>query len=100
MKTIKIYQVSSLSSIKFIPASGAATRMFKDLYAYMDSQVETDFVDNFFASLEDFAFYGKLRQYIDVDSLNKDIVKDRLLLGYVLLCYNLLYFYIAINNTN
>lgn len=70
----------NLSSIKFIPASGAATRMFKDLYAYLDDQVETDFVEEFFDSLEDFAFYGELKQIIDIDTLNKDSVNNRLLI--------------------
>ena len=41
---------------KFVPASGAATRMFKDLFAYLDNGVQTPAVSDFFAGLGRFAF--------------------------------------------
>ncbi|MCQ2346144.1 MAG: DUF4301 family protein [Paludibacteraceae bacterium] len=41
---------------KFVPASGAATRMFKDLFAYIDSGVETEPVSLFLSNKEKFAF--------------------------------------------
>ena len=41
-------ELDSLSKVKFIPASGAATRMFKDLYAYLDNQETTEFISIFF----------------------------------------------------
>lgn len=49
------------SKVKFIPASGAATRMFRDLYNYLDNQVDTTFINHFFDQLESFAFYEELR---------------------------------------
>lgn len=52
---------------KFVPASGAATRMFKDLYAYLDDQVETEFIDKFLNHLEEFAFFRKIDESIAID---------------------------------
>jgi hypothetical protein len=48
---------------KFVPASGAASRMFKDLYAFMDADHEapvTAFEKTFFAKLTEFAFFVSL----------------------------------------
>ncbi len=58
-----------LDLVKFIPASGAATRMFKDLYSFLD-EADTDSyksledkhpeVHKFISRIEQFAFYHKL----------------------------------------
>lgn len=48
---------------KFVPASGAASRMFKDLYAFADADYNvptTDFEKTFFDNLNKFAFYDAL----------------------------------------
>lgn len=48
---------------KFVPASGAASRMFKDLYAFMDSdysEPSTSFEKTFFNKIHLFAFFGPL----------------------------------------
>lgn len=48
---------------KFVPASGAASRMFKDLYAFLGADYDeptTDFEKTFFDNLRRFAFFGKL----------------------------------------
>lgn len=48
---------------KFVPASGAASRMFKNLYAFLDSkktEPETDFEKDFFNGIKNFAFYDDL----------------------------------------
>ena len=47
--------------VKFVPASGAASRMFKDLYAYLDSGEETDFIRTFLAHKDLFAFGSALQ---------------------------------------
>ena len=65
------------SKIKFIPASGAATRMFKDLYTYLEDQKNTDFIDTFFDQLEHFAFFEELNEEIDIKTLDKNNVTDR-----------------------
>ncbi|SHJ79323.1 protein of unknown function, partial [Dethiosulfatibacter aminovorans DSM 17477] len=67
----------SKDCIKFIPASGAATRMFKDLYSYLDDGVETEFVDRFFGELEDFAFYEDIKDSIESKKLNKETTDGR-----------------------
>lgn len=51
--------------VKFVPASGAASRMFKNLFAFLDAEYstpETDFEKKFFACLDHFAFYGALNE--------------------------------------
>ena len=49
--------------LKFVPASGAASRMFKDLFSFLSAEYNvptTDFEKNFFANIEKFAFYNEL----------------------------------------
>ena len=46
---------------KFIPASGAATRMFKDLLAFIQEQVSTPAVHQAWKHLEDFPFILDLK---------------------------------------
>lgn len=48
---------------KFVPASGAASRMFKDLFAFLDadySEPSTKFEQYFFIHIKSFAFYSDL----------------------------------------
>lgn len=50
---------------KFVPASGAASRMFKNLYAFVNSGrsvPETDFELSFFDHIQQFAFYSTLNK--------------------------------------
>ena len=57
------YKESGHKIVKFVPASGAASRMFKDLFAFLDAdyaQPSTDFEKNFFANIRKFAFYDAL----------------------------------------
>lgn len=63
--------------VKFIPSSGAATRMFKDLYTFLEDEKETEFIDQFFAQLENFAFYEDIKEYIEVNKLDKSATEDR-----------------------
>lgn len=46
--------------VKFVPASGAATRMFKSLFAALDGKFDKA-TDEVFARLTDFAFYDDLK---------------------------------------
>jgi len=50
--------------VKFVPASGAATRMFKNLYTYLDNGVLTSYIQNFINSIQSFAFYDELATVI------------------------------------
>jgi hypothetical protein len=65
---------------KFIPASGAATRMFKNLYTYAEEREDNEFVDYFFEYFEEFAFYDELKSHIDMKQLDRPKVDDRILI--------------------
>lgn len=48
---------------KMVPASGAASRMFKNLFEFVKGKKDTphdDFMKQFFENIEDFAFFPKL----------------------------------------
>ena len=69
------------SCVKFIPASGSATRMFRDLYQYLNEQRETDFIKKFFSELENFAFYNEIKEF----DFDKNRLGDRVELIYSIL---------------
>lgn len=57
-----LYDRSStdLAIEKFVPASGAATRMFKELYEYVNDGKSSGVVDKVLAGIRSFAFYDDL----------------------------------------
>lgn len=67
--------------VKMVPASGAASRMFKDLFAFLNGKSDkpdNDFIKKFFAEIEKFAFFPTLNATAmrlygkSVDSLVKE----------------------------
>lgn len=81
-KYIKIFdkKIKNKSIIKFVPASGAASRMFKRAFAFYDSynntaEAETAYnkddsfygLKNFIENIEKFAFYPKLTEHLKND---------------------------------
>jgi hypothetical protein len=58
------------SRLKFVPASGAATRMFKSLYELRDAGKATPETDTFFERLRDFAFYDDLMKVVNTPNRN------------------------------
>lgn len=57
------YKSAGRVVVKFVPASGAASRMFKNLFAFLGADYNeptTDFEKTFFSSIEKFAFYEAL----------------------------------------
>lgn len=46
--------------LKFVPASGAASRMFKNLFQYLEDGIETPFISEFLANKDKFAFGPEL----------------------------------------
>ena len=63
IKTWDTYCSSEHTITKFVPASGAASRMFKDLFAFLDADYSvptTKFEITFFEGIEKFAFYKDL----------------------------------------
>ena len=73
IKTWDAYCSDGKHSItKFVPASGAASRMFKDLFAFLDADYSvptTKFEKTFFDGIEKFAFFK------DLDALPKGLLK-------------------------
>ena len=52
--------------VKFVPASGAASRMFKDLFEFLSAEYTvptTSFEQTFFKDIHKFAFYQVLNQF-------------------------------------
>ncbi len=66
--------------LKFVPASGAASRMFKNLFEYMDGGEETAFIQQFFSHLQDFAFYHELKALMETKGVSDGRGIVRLLL--------------------
>lgn len=56
-------QTADLTPLKFVPASGAATRMFKFLFEYLQQAVATPEVTEFANHLDDFAFSADLKNH-------------------------------------
>ena len=74
-KSWEQYKAAGKKVVKFVPASGAASRMFKDMFAFVDAEYDkptTDFEKKYFENIEKFAFYGELND-ICVKNEGKDI---------------------------
>ena len=59
----KQYKAAGKRVVKFVPASGAASRMFKNMFAFVDADYDvptTDFEKKYFDQIEKFAFYDAL----------------------------------------
>ena len=57
------YKKDNRDILKFVPASGAASRMFKNLFEFLSAEYDepqTDFEKKFFNQIKDFAFYADL----------------------------------------
>ncbi len=54
------YLAENHKILKFVPASGAASRMFKNLFEYLDNGVETPFIQEFLSNIDKFAFGSEL----------------------------------------
>ena len=69
------YKKEGHKIVKFVPASGAASRMFKDMFAFLDADYDvptTNFEKHFFDNIEKFAFYDELNAKC-VENNGKDI---------------------------
>ena len=65
---------SALSILKMVPASGAATRMFKSLFEFLSTSVENKECTKFFDELDRFAFYPELKPLIGEKDDSADIL--------------------------
>ena len=59
---------------KFVPASGAATRMFKDLFSYVESGEMNPVVEKLASHLGDFAFADALGEKVSLEAPLRDVV--------------------------
>jgi len=90
------YDYRNKKIVKFVPASGAASRMFKTLFEFRDATNKEELLEdksfnsgtNFFENLSKFAFYQELRssdrlKHIDFDSeiksINYQVIIDALI---------------------
>ncbi|MBK5720039.1 DUF4301 family protein [Dysgonomonas sp. Marseille-P4677] len=86
------YLASGKKILKFVPASGAASRMFKDLFEFLEGDNNlpaSAFVKTFFDGLSKFAFYDDLNATClknEGKSINDLLAND----GYKLVVKNLL----------
>ena len=57
------YKAGDKKIVKFVPASGAASRMFKNMFEFLGAEYDkptTDFEKKFFDHIHDFAFYASV----------------------------------------
>ena len=69
---------------KFVPASGAATRMFKELFEFVNEGKRGAGIDQLIDNLDKFAFYPELQQFVAEDADDKAKVEAIVKSG---LCY-------------
>ena len=65
LNTWESYTNTDKVVLKFVPASGAASRMFKNLFEFLGADYDTpqtDFEKTFFAQIEKYAFYDDLNE--------------------------------------
>ncbi len=72
-------QTFSLKLLKFVPASGAASRMFKSLFAALEEDKIDKSVDEFLNRVQDFAFHNSLKKSIGSDANDHKTVLKSLL---------------------
>lgn len=73
--------LDKLRTIKFVPASGAATRMFKELFEYVNDDKRTAGIDKLITNLEKFAFFAELAKYLTPQIDDKDVVRHIIING-------------------
>ena len=77
--------VDSLEVVKFVPASGAATRMFKELFEFVNEGKRGKGIDVLLDHLSEFAFYPELMQYVSPEADDRTkvsaIIRDGLCYG-------------------
>lgn len=77
-------QAAQLQIVKFVPASGAATRMFKELFEFVNEHRRGEGIDRLLQNIERFAFFPELAKYIAPQSTDEQIVRNIIIdgLGY------------------
>ena len=60
---------------KFVPASGAATRMFKELFAFVEEGRRSEGIDRLLQNIERFAFWPELRATLPAGADDRTVVE-------------------------
>lgn len=75
---------NNLKIQKFVPASGAATRMFKELFEFVNEDKRGAGIDQLLDNLDKFAFYPELQHFVGAEADDKSKVEAIVKSG---LCY-------------
>ena len=77
--------IEELEVVKFVPASGAATRMFKELFEFVNDDKRGKGIDTLLQNIEKFAFYEELKatgvDFSDDKAVVSAIIKEGLNYG-------------------
>lgn len=73
-----------IALLKFVPASGAATRMFKSLFSFLQEDKKDKSVAEFFEKLKDFAFYDDLKAALATDGHSIESADEKTIVSYFL----------------
>lgn len=68
-------RISDKQLLKFVPASGAASRMFKDVFAYLEPDLSTEkasHAQQLLSNLHHYAFYADLKAAMLADGISID----------------------------
>ena len=68
-------RVKNLRVVKFVPASGAATRMFKELFSFVNEDKRGAGIDKLLENIEKFAFWPELKALLPEGADDKTIVE-------------------------
>lgn len=76
-KYIKIYEEYSKNHkvVKFVPASGAATRMFKDLFDFTATGTPNKTSSATIENIKKFAFWDELKTYLPENASDQEIIQ-------------------------
>lgn len=61
--------------VKFVPASGAATRMFKDLFEFLSTSTMNKTTQTVLDNIEQFAFWNDLKRILPQNATDTDKIK-------------------------
>lgn len=67
-------EVARRSVVKFVPASGAATRMFKELFAFVNEDKRSKGIDTLLENIDRFAFWPELKALLPAGTDDKAVV--------------------------
>lgn len=75
-RAVSRYEMAAdgLRVVKFVPASGAATRMFKELFEFVNDGRRTKCVDTVLNKLRHFAFYDELQEVLPMGASERETI--------------------------